>query len=537
MKIMLKEAFAREPRLGRFICHLRQRISADRLNLVTGAGVSMDAGIPSWQGLLGRLSERDLKLATDVKDHIGDGLHPEYLGQIIYLRHKKDWDGKTDIDFRDAQIEHDWAEAIHAAIYQEVDGEIDDIVSAHPYLSELRDLAQKLPLVINFNFDDLLADSIGRQISQQTAGAERATTVVWTPPLVDRPKTTTIYHVNGLLPRDALKKRSPQLIFTEDSFAAALAHSPGISGEYLFLRFVQNTMLIVGHSLGDSSLKNYLRLNKEKRPANHHYHIHWIESPTSIPETRRQDIFQANLELYNLITIFLTSSEIKEFLCLLSRTERDVRDFLDRQSPERRSSYHFYIVGPVAAGKSTLIEQLRCFGTFEEWTRPPPKLMYRSASSLTGAEQDEIDNFLYDELKEKNRRMDEARVGFHFMDRAPLDLYAFSKDEQENKEKTQRLKEEVMRDKRLKDGAIIFVTAKGVNLVKRNMKRGRVPQTSGDTDYLESQSAKLQDIYKPSFRLDTDDLDAGEIAKRVARLALLEESRPADLAVIMGRYT
>lgn len=296
-------------------------------------------------------------------------------------------------------------------------------------------------------------------------------------------------------------------------------------------------MLLVGHSLGDSSLKNYLRRNHEKRPANHHYLLHWMPHSDSMSETRRQDIFEANLELYNLITIFLTSEEIRELFKLLNQSEREVRDFLDDQQPDKRSNYHFYIAGPVAAGKSTLIEQLRCFNTFEEWTRPPPKLMYRSADQLSAEEKAEVDDFLWRELKEKNRRMEQAPVGFHFMDRAPLDLYAFSKDDNENKDKTQNIRNIVIRDSQLKNGAVVFITASGKHLVQRNLKRGRDPETSGTDQYLEKQSDKLKDIYSPNIELLTDELCAGELARRVARIALLENYSPVDLQKIMDRFS
>lgn len=534
---MLEKAFSREPRLGRFLCHLFQRLSDGRLNLVTGAGISIDAGVPSWHGLLDRLAERSQSLKSDLSQHKEAGLHPEYLGQIIYHRHKNDWEGDDGDKFKTAHVENDWAKSIHDAIYRDVPGSIEDVVNKHPYFGELRDFSRKVPLVINFNFDDILADAIGRQIAVREGDRDRGFTVVWQPPLVDRTRTTTIYHVNGILPRVSLKKRSPQLIFTEDSFAAALSRSPGISGEYLFLRFVQNTMLIIGHSLGDSSLKNYLRLNKEKSPGNHHYHVHWMHKDDSLTQARRRDIFDANLELYNLITIFLTSEEINEFLSILNRDARDVRDFLDAASPERKSRYHFYIVGPVASGKSTLIEQLRCFNTFEEWTRPPPKIMYKASDKISEEENAEINEFVYGELKEKNIRMVDAEVGFHFMDRAPLDLYAFSKSEDENKGKTKDLLKTVCPDKPLQAGAIIFISASGGELVNRNLSRGRAPTTSGNEDYFEAQSKKLQEIYKPKLVFETDEIKAGELARRIARFALLEQYESVSLSEIMDRYS
>lgn len=504
-----------------------------RLNLVTGAGISIDAKVPGWHALLERLAVIQDDLPADLAAHKDSGLNPEYLGQIIYHRYR----GACPIEKPDekaATVEHGWGEAIHTAIYKDVPPDIADVVELHPYLAELRDLARKVPLVINFNFDDLLADAIGDEIKRGVSG--NAMTVTWQPPLTDREGLSTVYHVNGILPRTALKKRSPQLIFTEDSFADARARSPGVSAEYLFLRFVQNTMLLVGHSLADSSLKNYLRLNRDKSPANHHYMIFWIKDDDSLSESRRNDIFEANLELYNLVTIFLTSAEIREFLGLLNRNVRNFNDVVERFGQDRRSRFHYYIVGPVAAGKSTLLEHLRCFQTHEEWTRPPPSEMYLASSKISSTQQETIDQFIYSELKEKNKRMHGAKVGFHFMDRAPLDLYAFSKNDEDNKLKSKALREQVTRDQPLQQGEIVFVVAEPKTLVMRNMARGRPPKKAGQQKYFKEQIANLKGVYQPKFVLSSDRHDAGEVARAVARHALFDDYNPIDLNAIIARY-
>jgi len=542
MKIeKLNAAIARDARLPRYLCHLYQRLRLNRLNLVTGAGISVDAKVPAWKELLRRLAEIEDKLPGELKIHEDAGLQPEYLGQIIYHRFNRVCpiaDLGTAPDLRSAQIEYGWGDTIHKAIYRDVAPEINDVLGAHPYLVQLRDVARRVPLIINFNFDDLLAHAIGEQIKEGAPGSEagNALTVTWQPPLTDRPKLTTVYHVNGILPRVDLKKRSPQLIFTEDSFADARARSPGVNAEYLFLRFVQNTMLLIGHSLADSSLKNYLRQNRDKSPANHHYMIHWIEGDGDYPEHRRRDIFEANLELYNLITIFLTSEEIREFLQLLLLEKRSFIDIIESMEPDRRATYHYYIVGPVAAGKSTLLEHLRCFETLEEWTRPPPKEMYLASTMIGEPEQRIIDEFLNLELKEKNRLMHSAGVGFHFMDRAPLDLYAFTQTDEEIKRKSKELRELVTRNKPLQEGEIIFIEAEPKTLVKRNMARGRPPEKAGRDDYLEEQIRKLKEIYHPKFILSTDQYNANEVARTVARHVLLGDYTPTDLQGIVARY-
>jgi SIR2-like protein len=533
---LLQAPIARQPRLHRYLCHLYQRLDQGRLNLVTGAGISVNAGVPSWYALLDRLAERTEQLKDDFQLHRKAGLNPEYLGQIIFHRMRKECPTTVAADMREATINHAWAHAIYEALYKDVPDDIEVALRQHPYLTELRDLARKVPLVINFNFDDILADAVGHQASAHNGTQERPFTVVWHPPLVDRPYTTTIYHVNGVLPHVGLKKRSPQLIFTEDSFADALARAPSVSAEYVFLRFVQNTMLIIGHSLNDTSLKNLLRKNRDKSPANHHYMIYWLEKPDSVSEHRMGDIFEANLELYNLVTIFLTSEEIKAFLSLLIGDEREFRDALDEMGTDKRHRYHYYIAGPVASGKSSLLEHLRCFATYEEWTRPPPSEMYLSFDQLKAEDAKKVDGFVYGELKEKNRRMHDAGVGFHFMDRAPLDLYAFSKDDEERKRKTMEIKEIVTRDKALQAGEIVFVTARGETLVKRNLGRGRMPTSSGTATYLDDQGVQLFDIYQPATQFSTDELSSGEVARKVARHALLEDYAPLDLDRIMERF-
>lgn len=542
MKIdKLNAAIARNSRLPRYLCHLYQRLKLSRLNLVTGAGISVDANVPAWKVLLRRLAEMDDRLPSDFKIHEDAGLQPEYLGQIIYHRFNRVCPitaESTEPDLRLAQIEYGWGDAIHKAIYRDVAPEINDVLSKHPYLRQLRDVARRVPLVINFNFDDLLAHAIGEQIKGGTPESEagNALSVTWKPPLTDRPKLTTDYHVNGILPWVDLKKRSPQLIFTEDSFADARARSPGVNAEYLFLRFVQNTMLMIGLSLADSSLKNYLRQNRDKSPANHHYMIHWIERDGEYSEDRRNDIFLANLELYNLITIFLTSCEIREFLEMLVLDERSFIEIIEGIEPDRRATYHYYIVGPVAAGKSTLLEHLRCFETLEEWTRPPPKEMYLASTTIGESEQRIIDQFLNQELKEKNRRMHAAGVGFHFMDRAPLDLYAFTQTDEEIKRKSKELRELVTRNKQLQEGEIIFIVADPKTLVKRNLARGRPPEKAGKDDYLQDQIKKLKEIYCPTSIFSTDEYNADEVARKVARHVLLGNYTPTDLQGIITRY-
>ncbi len=101
---VLKKPLTRQPQLPRFLCHIFQRLQQKRLNLVTGAGISIDAGVPSWHGLLDRLAERSEELKADLQQHRKSGLNPEYLGQIIYHRHRSEYSKSPPIYVRPRSI-------------------------------------------------------------------------------------------------------------------------------------------------------------------------------------------------------------------------------------------------------------------------------------------------------------------------------------------------------------------------------------------------------------------------------------------------
>ena len=84
------------------------------------------------------------------------------------------------------------------------------------------------------------------------------------------------------------------------------------------------------------------------------------------------------------------------------------------------------MVGSVLAGKSSCLEALRCFRTFEEWNSKPPVKMYQDHKTLTAPERTEIDDWVCAQLNQKNDRMRKVGVGVHVMDRGFLDLFAFS---------------------------------------------------------------------------------------------------------------
>src|SRR5690606_1107271 len=133
-----------------------------------------------------------------------------------------------------------------------------------------------------------------------------------------------------------------------------------------------------------------------------------------------------------------------------------------------------YIVGPVAAGKTSVLEYLRCFDTHEEWIGDNPKEMYLASDNIPDDIARMIDDWVYDQISLKNKKLKATLGGFVFIDRGPLDLFAFEKDPSAWPDKARRVLQHLDGEE-LVDGQVAFLTADGAVLEKRNWKRGRTP--------------------------------------------------------------
>ena len=72
--------------------------------------------------------------------------------------------------------------------------------------------------------------------------------------------------------------------------------------------------------------------------------------------------------------------------------------------------------------------------------------------------------------------------------------------------------------------------------MKRNYGRGRDPKDSGNEKYFNRQTKNLKDIYSPKVVIEAEDNKVGNIAKEIARHALLGDYTPIDLGNILERY-
>lgn len=188
----------------------------------------------------------------------------------------------------------------------------------------------------------------------------------------------------------------------------------------------------------------------------------------------------------------------------------------------------YHIVGAVAVGKSTAIESLRCFTTYEEWRGRPPAKMYQNHEKLSVDEDRRVENFIFEQTHEKNDLMKESRLGLFIMDRAHLDLFAFSKGQEDVLRKATRLHDEFgAGDNSLLPAHIFFIRANKEAFEERLMKRSTGVRTLNrfryDADDLVDQQNLLSLIYRPTppAIVDTSSIPPDEVARIISRKILL----------------
>lgn len=506
----------------------------------------MAAGAPSWSELVEKLAASIPGFNDTFESHRNARVPETMISQYIYSRYIDehiDADKSVPEFYRSITANIGWHKAIRKEIYEKVPDSAEEISKTHPYITNLARLCLRCDSTITFNFDNIL-DQVAALVLPDDTLPPKTT---WHLPPIDKVNFPFIFHINGLLPQNERQKTSDKLIFTEDSFLQVLYGATAINNNVMS-RFTNNTFLLVGVSLTDHSLKSILATTSVRSPGSVHYLINWLDRDDAMSAMQMEDISRANFELYNLVTIFLTSKQIDEFLQLVQvgvdrtvRTDIELldekfRDALREYSATAPISYKYYIAGPVASGKSTLLENLRTFQTLEEWPERTPTELYQDHKLLTSEQRLSVDNWVYRQLRIKNRHFVKGEPGIHVMDRAPLDLFAFSLDADENRRKADEIVRIVETDRKLSEGEVMLVVASPENLLERQLRRGRIPQDKGGISYngdgLKVQTEQLEKIYAGAVVYNTDFCNANQLTRKAIRHILFDEYKPIDVSAL-----
>lgn len=238
------------------ISNLNQSFHKGDLSLFCGAGISFDAGIPTWNKLLksllkeiysnnSNIPDMDIRLANIFQNRIN--VSPLILAQYLKLLLGKKF-----------------KETVRDSLYKNCNDKspiIDEIAE----LIRPRRNRKNLISVVNFNFDDLVEEKLNKEkIEYKSIFSEG-----------ERIKETEfpIFHPHGFLPRKKRLTFKNEIVFSEDAYHTQFI-DPFSWGNLVQLNHLNNnTCLFIGISLTDPNMRRLLDVSirkNGKREKNHY---------------------------------------------------------------------------------------------------------------------------------------------------------------------------------------------------------------------------------------------------------------------------
>lgn len=234
------------------ISALSQALHAGRLTLVCGAGVSIGAGIPSWDQLLVRLLESMMKRISQDQSISLDNVSPDEFQRrygpsaLVVGKYLKSNLGK------------DFMPELRDALYSEnpTSCEIIDIIVE---LARPQRDGKPLESIITFNFDGLIEEQLEKNnIRHKPISSEG---------IRNRPNELPIYHVHGFLPRKGRIGKEAEVVFSEDAYHSQFIDPFSWSNLIQLNKLSQNTCLFLGLSFTDPNLRRLLDVSNRKNPS------------------------------------------------------------------------------------------------------------------------------------------------------------------------------------------------------------------------------------------------------------------------------
>lgn len=515
-----------------YIVHMRQQYHSQPIHfgVVLGAGTGKGLGFPDWDALVVRLAQtNDLKDLGFVLDPQKDVItNVQRLFQLFKARAIAQ-SSAIDAEYNKIEmvIRARWQEIVHDALYVGIPESIKALVPPDYYLWSFIEIIKKIPLTINYNFDDTIQRMLASIRTDEEKENTRGYTTIWNTNVYMYPKGSVIYHPNGYLPRNLHEHPSEQLVFLEESFADQLIES--ITGCYSVLEsyFAHNTCLLIGLSLRDPTIKHILRNNAVHFPGNYHYYIQYMEEGEEV--VNEGAITDANFDVYNLVTLFLKDKEINALGKLLTMSEEDFARISSDSG--LRTVYRYILVGAVAVGKSTAISYFRSLITIDEWLEPMPDEMEKDPSIVEEIDIEKIDKWIAEQWGKKNFRINRMREGVLLVDRGPLDAFAFTKKGEwvKKAELTINGIRPEKSDVKLCSACILFLKGDPKVMAVRAIAKHR----NTDATKLDNQQEVLQYVYTtnmPGVRIiNTTNKSKAQIVKEIARVIYLSTYEEALL--------
>jgi hypothetical protein len=259
---------------------IRQSFNLNRLTLCLGAGVSIGAGIPSWNKLLSRLVVEVLRVQSSKEIGITQANSLE-LGNSLLIAMSSS--PLSDARYISAALGGEFEKTTSRILYESV---TEKSLQDSKTLKNLGLLCSPerggagVRSVITYNFDDLFERSLGlAKVRYQSIYRENQ---------VIESNQLPIYHVHGFLPEstesfDGIK--DSLLVFSEERYHRMYSDVYSWSNMIQLNHFKEMTCVFVGVSLTDPNMRRLLDIAYQKTQTARHFVIlkrSKLESPGDV---------------------------------------------------------------------------------------------------------------------------------------------------------------------------------------------------------------------------------------------------------------
>lgn len=240
---------------------LREAYENEDIFLFLGAGVSIDAGVPLWSGLIKKLF---IRMIDTIKQTEKLSKEEKRLLETLAYQNKED-SPLTQVRYiKCAFSDEEYYQVLHSVLYENDLNPDTEMLKAIAKISSPSRARKGVRGIVTYNFDDLLERKlVERDIEFTTIYCEN-----------NRPSTDNlnIYHVHGYLPGDlnSVEKNS-DLVFSEEDYHRVYRDAYSWSNLTQVNAFRNNTCLFIGSSLTDPNMRRLLDVAARNKEEVRHY--------------------------------------------------------------------------------------------------------------------------------------------------------------------------------------------------------------------------------------------------------------------------
>jgi hypothetical protein len=244
-----------------FISKVKAAFRNQDIILFLGAGVSIDAGIPLWTGLIKQLLIYMINSKTRANALTETEL--KLLNELAY--NNKEDSPLTQMRYiKSAFSDEEYYTIVHDVLYSKPLYTNTTLLNAIAKISIPQRSFNGIKSIVTYNFDDLLECKFKeKEIEYNTVCCENDMTSI---------NKLNIHHVHGYLPKNPdIPNDKPDLIFSEEDYHRVYRDSYSWSNLMQLNAFRDSTCLFIGCSLTDPNLRRLLDVAARSGESPRHY--------------------------------------------------------------------------------------------------------------------------------------------------------------------------------------------------------------------------------------------------------------------------